>query len=267
MIKGGIKKVHNDILTIGSITIHGYGLMIALGFITALLMGSYRAKKQGLDPDAVSSIAMLLIICGFLGAKLLYIVVEFEAFMKDPISVLGSEGFVVYGGIIVGALTGLIYCRRKKLDCRSYFDLLMPSVALAQGFGRIGCFLAGCCYGRETHSAIGIIFPEGSLAPAGVKLLPTQLISSVGDFAIAGILLWFSSRSKCKGNTGALYLLLYGVGRFTIEFLRNDERGIVGMLSTSQFISIFFVIGAVVLFIMNKKNQSAQVVEASGDNS
>ena len=114
----------------------------------------------------------------------------------------------------------------------SYFDLIMPSVAIAQGFGRIGCFLAGCCYGRETQSALGVIFPQGSLAPAGVKLLPTQLFSSVGDFLIAGILIWFSSKSKTKGNTGALYLLLYGIGRFGIEFLRNDERGIVGLLST-----------------------------------
>lgn len=254
--------MHNDILSIGSITIHGYGLMIGIGFIVALLIGSYRAKQKGLDPDVVSSIAILLISCGFLGAKLLYIIVEFEQFIADPISILGSEGFVVYGGIIGGALSATIYCRRTKIDWRSYFDLLMPSVAIAQGFGRIGCFLAGCCYGRETDSIIGVIFPEGSLAPPGIKLLPTQLFSSIGDFLIAGILIWFAKQSKCKGNTGALYLLLYGIGRFGIEFLRNDERGIVGMLSTSQFISIFFVIGAFVLFALNKKNQLAQSIES-----
>ena len=248
--------MHNDILTIGSITIHGYGLMIAIGFICALLVGTYRAKRKNLDPDVVSNVAIFVIVCGFLGAKLLYVIVEFERFMQDPMSILGSEGFVVYGGIIAGALTAIIYCKVKKIDFMSYFDLIMPSVAIAQGFGRIGCFLAGCCYGRETQSALGVIFPQGSLAPAGVKLLPTQLFSSVGDFLIAGILIWFSSKSKTKGNTGALYLLLYGIGRFRIEFLRNDERGIVGLLSTSQFISIFFVIGAVVLFIFNKKKQA-----------
>ncbi len=246
--------MHNDILSIGSITIHGYGLMIAIGFMVALLVGTYRAKKKGLDPEVVSSIAMLAIVCGFLGAKLLYVIVEFDDFLKSPMDVIGSEGFVVYGGIIAGALSAIIYCRIKKFSFMSYFDLMMPSVAIAQGFGRIGCFLAGCCYGMETQSMLGVIFPEGSLAPAGIKLLPTQLFSSAGDFLIAGILIWFSSKSRCKGDIGALYLLLYGIGRFAIEFLRNDERGIVGMLSTSQFISIFFVIGALILFLINHRN-------------
>lgn len=246
--------MHNDIFSIGSITIHGYGLMIAIGFMVALLVGTYRAKKKGLDPEVVSSIAMLAIVCGFLGAKLLYVIVEFDDFLKSPMDVIGSEGFVVYGGIIAGALSAIIYCRIKKISFMSYFDLMMPSVAIAQGFGRIGCFLAGCCYGMETQCMLGVIFPEGSLAPAGIKLLPTQLFSSAGDFLIAGILIWFSRKSRCKGDTGALYLLLYGIGRFVIEFLRNDERGIVGMLSTSQFISIFFVIGSLILFLINHRN-------------
>ena len=246
--------MHNDIFSIGSITIHGYGLMIAIGFMVALLVGTYRAKKKGLDPEVVSSIAMLAIVCGFLGAKVLYVIVEFDDFLKSPMSVIGSEGFVVYGGIIAGALSAIIYCRIKKISFMSYFDLMMPSVAIAQGFGRMGCFLAGCCYGMETQSMLGVIFPEGSLAPAGIKLLPTQLFSSAGDFLIAGILIWFSSKSRCKGDIGALYLLLYWIGRFAIEFLRNDERGIVGMLSTSQFISIFFVIGSLVLFLINHRN-------------
>ena len=105
--------MHNDILSIGSITIHGYGLMIAIGFMVALLVGTYRAKKKGLDPEVVSSIAMLAIVCGFLGAKLLYVIVEFDDFLKSPMDVIGSEGFVVYGGIIAGALSAIIYCRIK----------------------------------------------------------------------------------------------------------------------------------------------------------
>ncbi len=253
--------MYNDILSIGSLTIHGYGLMIGIGFIVALFMATYRAKKKGLDADVVSSIAMLVIVFGFLGAKLLYVLVEFDHFLQDPISVIGSEGFVVYGGIIAGVLTAIIYLRIKKLNFMEYFDLMMPSVAMAQGFGRIGCFLAGCCYGKETHSMLGVVFPKGSLAPAGVKLLPTQLISSVGDFLIAGVLIWFAGKSKTKGNTGALYLLLYGIGRFGVEYLRSDERGIVGVLSTSQAISIVFVIGAIILFILNKKRQASMPTE------
>ena len=169
----------------------------------------------------------------------------------------------------------------KKLSFLQYFDLIIPEVAIAQGFGRIGCFLAGCCYGRQTDSAFGVIFPEGSLAPAGVKLIPTQLISAAGDILFAVILIVISdvvfksivygnsrndaessektaSRSKkfghVAGDIGCLYLWMYGVGRFLIEFLRDDYRGAVGALSTSQFISLFIVLGGIVLFVFNRRN-------------
>ena len=136
----------------------------------------------------------------------------------------------------------------------SYFDLAIPAVAAAQGCGRIGCVLAGCCYGCESRF-LGVIFPEGSIAPAGIPLLPTQLISSAGDLIIALVLVLYARKSKIKGNVGALYLLLYGIGRFGIEFFRNDVRGSVGVLTTSQFISIGFILGAVLLFVINAKRR------------
>lgn len=242
-----------EIFSIGPITIHGYGLMIAIGVLACIAVATYRAKRNGLQEEAVLDIAIYGLLAGFLGAKLLYVIVEFKQFIKDPMSVLGSEGFVVYGGIILGVLAAITYCRIKKISFMEYFDLLMPSVSIAQGFGRIGCFLAGCCYGRETTSALGVVFPEGCMAPAGVKLLPTQLFSSAGDFLIAGILIWFYKKRKYTGDGGALYMLLYGIGRFCIEFLRSDERGGIGSLSTSQFISIIIVIGAGILFTNNRR--------------
>ena len=241
----------NDLFSIGPFTIHGYGLMIALGIVVCVIMGTYRAKKHGYKEDAVLDIAIFSVLAGFLGAKLLFVLVEFDRFLENPMQVLGSEGFVVYGGIIAGVLAAVLYCRIKKLSFLEYFDLLAPSVSIAQGFGRIGCFLAGCCYGRETHAFWGVTFPEGSFAPAGVPLIPTQLLSSAGDFAITGILLLYSKHSKQKGNTGALYLLLYGIGRFLVEFLRSDDRGTVGILSTSQFISIGIVLLAILMFWRN----------------
>ena len=196
------------------------------------------------------------VIGGFLGAKILYVIVEFKTFIKDPKTVLGSEGFVVYGGIIAGFLTAIVYCRIKKLYFLEYFDLAVASISMAQGFGRIGCFLAGCCYGRETTSRFGVVFPEGGLAPAGVKLIPTQLISSAGDFLIMIVLLLYYRKNKkdgTPGNVGFLYMLLYGVGRFLVEFLRNDNRGGAWMFSTSQWISMVIVAGGIVLYLVNKK--------------
>lgn len=242
----------NDLFSIGPLTVHSYGLMIALGILVCVFMGMYRARKYGYKDEAVLDIAILGILSGFVGAKLLYVLVEFDSFLKNPMDVLGSEGFVVYGGIIVGALVGILYCRIKKLPCWEYFDLLAPSIAVAQGFGRIGCFLAGCCYGRPTDTFWGVTFPEGSFAPAGVPLIPTQLISSVGDFIITGILLVYSKHNKKAGNVGILYMLLYGIGRFLVECLRSDDRGTVGLLSTSQFISIGIILLAIILFFRHQ---------------
>ena len=254
-----------DLFKIGGLTVHGYGFMIALGFILAMLLGEYRAKKLGLKDESVIDIAIIAGLTGFAGAKLLFIIVEFDSFMKNPKEVLGSSGFVVYGGIIAGVLCSMLYCKIKKINFLEYFDLIMPEIALAQGFGRIGCFLAGCCYGRETTSHFGVIFPVGSQAPAGVKLIPTQLISAGADFLHMIILLviaynysFTAGRKKGKskylpaGDIGYIYMILYGIGRFLIEFLRNDYRGEVGFLSTSQFISIFFVICGVGLLVFNK---------------
>lgn len=253
--------MYNDILTIGKITIHGYGLMIGIGFLAAVLIGMYRAKKRGMNQEAILDIAIYCILAGFLGGKILYVIVEWKRFIADPWSVLGNAGFVVYGGIITGVLAGYIYGKIKKLDFFQYFDLVMPEIAIAQGFGRIGCFLAGCCYGRPTDSWLGVVFPEGSLAPSGIKLLPTQLIMSVGDFLIAIVLILFARKNKIDGNVGAGYLLLYGVGRFVIEYFRNDNRGAVGALSTSQFISIFIVAIAIALIVWNVMRSRKNVLE------
>lgn len=242
----------NDLFSIGPLTVHSYGLMIALGILVCVFMGMYRARKYGYKDEAVLDIAIFGILSGFVGAKLLYVLVEFDSFLKNPMDVLGSEGFVVYGGIIVGALVGILYCRIKKLPCWEYFDLLAPSIAVAQGFGRIGCFLAGCCYGRPTDTFWGVTFPEGSFAPAGVPLIPTQFISSAGDFIITGILLVYSKHNKKAGNVGILYMLLYGIGRFLVECLRSDDRGTVGLLSTSQFISIGIILLAIILFFRHQ---------------
>mgnify|MGYP000131549832 CR=1 FL=1 len=132
--------------------------------------------------EAVLDIAIFGILSGFVGAKLLYVLVEFDSFLKNPMDVLGSEGLVVYGGIIVGALVGILYCRIKKLPCWEYFDLLAPSIAVAQGFGRIGCFLAGCCYGRPTDTFWGVTFPEGSFCTGRCSSYPYTAYFFSGRF-------------------------------------------------------------------------------------
>lgn len=243
----------NDI-QIGPVTIHMYGLMIGIGFIVAYLICCHRAKKQGLNEDILWGILICSILGMLIGSRMLYYLVSFPEIWKDP-SILWDfqNGYVVYGGIIFGVLFSYVYCKKKQVPFLVYFDLVMPAVSVAQGFGRIGCFCAGCCYGRETDSWFHIIYTHSQFAPNHVPLIPTQLISSAGNFAIAGILFWYSKKSRTSGMVGAMYMILYSIGRFFIELLRNDYRGSIGALSTSQMISIGLVIFTVCFMIVLSK--------------
>ena len=159
----------ND-LNIGPLTIHLYGVMVAIGYMSALLISEKRAKKRGLDPDILFGIFWCAVLGGAAGSKILYFTVSFKDILKDP-SILWNfqNGWVVYGGIIGGILTGWGYCRYKKVDFLSYLDLVLPAVAFAQGCGRIGCFFAGCCYGRETDSFFSIKYWQSDYAPNGIS--------------------------------------------------------------------------------------------------
>lgn len=260
-----VREVYNDIFTIGGVTVHGYGLMIGLGVLCAVFVAEYRAKKRGFNTDQVFTIFLLVLIFGFIGAKLLFCLVNIKAVIADPRLILSGDGFVVYGGIVAGIASVIVYCRVKKTSFLAYLDLLAPSVALAQGFGRIGCFLAGCCYGRETDSAFCIVFKNSMYAPNGTKLIPTQLIMSAGNFIIALVLLLYAKKERKKGRIVGLYLILYSAGRFVIEFFRNDHRGAIGFMSTSQFISIFTLILGVLLFAAKQFKKEKPQDAAGGE--
>ncbi|WP_330414407.1 prolipoprotein diacylglyceryl transferase [Lachnotalea glycerini] len=246
-------KMYNNLLKLGPVTVHSYGLLIGIGFMAALIIADYRSKKKNLDTDFVFNLAFVCIIFGMLGAKVLYLLTEIKTILNNPVSILDMmNGFVVYGGIIAGTLAAYLYCKIKKKHFLTYFDLLMPSVAIAQGFGRIGCFFAGCCYGLETSSHFSVVFKNSQYAPNHVHLIPTQLISSGGDFLIGILLIFLAKRNPKSGIVASAYLILYGIGRFAVEFLRGDLiRGSVGSLSTSQFISIFIVAAGFVLGIIS----------------
>lgn len=248
----------NELITIGPFTIYGYGLMIAIGVIAAYWVAEFRAKKNGLESDRIFPLAIWCLIGGMLGAKVLYYITQINEIIADPKILLNiSEGFVVYGGIIGGILAGYLYCRKEKLNFLQYFDLVMPSIALAQGFGRIGCFLAGCCYGIQVSGPFSVVFHESTHAPNGVPLLPTQLISSGLDFLHFFLLLFIAKKKKADGQVAGFYLIFYSIGRFILEFFRGDLiRGQVGVLSTSQFISIFlFAAGCLIVIIRGKNSK------------
>lgn len=235
------------------VEIYGYGLMIMIGIIAALFLFSYRSKKKQYNEDNIWDMAILVIICGIIGGKVLYIVTDIKYIIEQP-SVLKNigYGFVIYGAMFGGILVVYLYSKKKGWNILSVFDLAIPSLPLAQGFGRIGCFLAGCCYGSVTSLPIGVEFDNSPFAPANVHVHPTQIYSSVFDFMLAFFLLWYARRERKKGRVFSLYLIIYSIGRFLIEFLRDDPRGSVSIFSTSQFISLFVVIIGVLLFNLER---------------
>lgn len=246
----------NDI-QIGPITLHMYGIMIAIGYISAFLISEKRAKKQGLNSDVLYGIFWCAVFGGALGSKILYYTVNIRQVIANPSIIFNfRNGWVVYGGIIGGVFASFLYCRIKKVDFVAYLDLVLPAVAFAQGCGRIGCFFAGCCYGRETESVLGITYSHSNFAPNGVKLIPTQIYSSIGDFAIAFLLMAYAKKKPAKGKVAAGYCVLYSVGRFIIEMFRNDYRGEYGPLSTSQLISVFILAIGIGMYVWATKRQS-----------
>lgn len=246
--------MHPELFKIGPISVKSYGTMIAIGIVFAIYLAIIRAKKREIDDEPIIDIAIYGILGGVIGAKLLFIITELPNIIKNPpdFKEFILYGFVLYGAIIGGALAAYIYCRSKKIKFLTYFDLVAPSIAFAQAFGRIGCFLAGCCYGKETSCSLGVEFHNSPFAPNNIRLHATQLYSSIGDFIIGIILIIFASKERKRGQVGGLYMILYSIGRFMVEFLRGDPRGNVLIFSTSQFICLLVFLGGIILFNIDK---------------
>lgn len=256
------------VIHIFGFSIYPYGLMIGIGLMCAILLFVKRCKNRGYDEDSAFNLAIFCGISGILGAKLFYIIIEFPELIKDPMLIIKdfSNGFVFYGGAIIGILTGYFYTRVKKWPFLKMLDIAVPSIPLAHAFGRAGCLFAGCCYGQETDSVFGITFSDSPYAPHDVSLIPTQIISSIGNLAIFAILLWFDNKKKKRdGQTGALYLIIYSIGRFIIEFFRGDPRGTVfNVLSASQFICIFvFAAGIIMMYVTKRVSKSFEAEAAA----
>lgn len=237
------------LFTVFGFPVYGYGTMLALGVLVAVLLSEWRAKKKGIDQDKFFNMAIIAVICGILGGKLFFIITNFSDFIASKsIAEAIGDGFVVYGSIIGGVAGVFGYCKKAHWNMLEMFDIAVPGLALAQGIGRIGCLFAGCCYGKETTLPIGIKFTDSYIAPNNVLLFPTQICSSIFDILLAMLLLWLSKKNMKDGRLFSVYLMIYSVGRFIIEFFRSDPRGNVGALSSSQFISIFVIVLAIIIY-------------------
>lgn len=264
-------------LELFGLNIPTYGLMMSLAFIVAILFSYFRAKKAGLDPDKLLNIAIIAIVTGVLGSYLLYIFVTYSfseiiACIKDgSFSVFKSGGLVFYGGFILAALCCIWYIKAKKLSLSDYAAAIVPCIPLAHAIGRVGCFLAGCCYGKVCDTIFSVYYtnPIGG-APVGVPVFPVQLMEAALNLVLFAILLIYTRKRIKAFSVLFVYLIGYSIVRFSTELMRDDEiRGIFLGLSTSQWISILlFVVGVVGLILMrtdeNKKYALEEAQNAAG---
>ncbi len=244
---------------IGPIPIRLYGLMISLGFVLGVFLAARQARKEGLPPERIMDLCVYVLLAALVGSRILFVLTDLHAFAARPWDAFAiwKGGLVFYGGLIGAIPVGIWYLKRHRLPLWKTADIMAPSIALAHGFGRIGCFFAGCCYGVPCHLPIAITFTNPhSIAPTGIPLFPTQLTESGGEFLIFGILLLLRRYKKFDGQLFWLYVPLYATLRFIIEFYRGDAiRGVYfhGLISTSQIIAIgMFALACVMLWRLRK---------------
>lgn len=250
--------MYPELFRIGTFPVTTYGIWLALGMLFGLFAASRLAARDGLKRDHIYDLGLWTLVGGLVGSKLLMIMVEpgMQIFTLDFL----RSGGVFYGGLIGGFLAVVIIVRMYKLPFWKVADAFAPAVALGQAFGRQGCFAAGCCWGKETASAIGVHFTDLGHDYTGVPvygpdhsdlfLYPTQLIESFTMLAVFGFLYWLHRHKKFDGQILIIYGIIYSLVRFSIEFIRDDPRGdLWGLtsltgLSTSQLVSLVVLIAS-----------------------
>ena len=251
--------MHPILFDFGRFTIYSYGVLLAAAYLLGLQLALIRARRRGLDPQRVMDLGIWIIVSALVGAKLLLLAVDFRQFSARPGELFGllRSGGVFYGGLIAGVTVALWYIRRHRLPLWTTTDVFAPGIALGHIIGRLGCLMAGCCFGRPTSVPWAITFHDPAAAanvgtPLGVPLHPTQLYEAGAEALILVVLLALERRGRpFPGRAFWTYMLLYGVSRFAIEFFRGDNRGIVfGALSTSQFVSLIVVPIAVLMLVL-----------------
>lgn len=253
-------------------TIPSYGILGFIGIVIAILFGVfYFSKFYDIKKEDIFYASMFALIGIGIGAKLLYIITILPDLIqnfnnldwKTVIPRLLQGGFVFYGGLIGGVIGLYVYSKSFKISFKKLCMILIPVVPIFHSIGRIGCLLAGCCYGMEYDGFGSITFYNSELAPIGVPLFPMQIVESICNLIIFIIILITYKRFKGTYKTIALYSVLYSIVRFVLEFYRGDTaRGIL-VLSTSQWISIALFIVGIILFIhsYDKKKKFTKMIE------
>ncbi|OGC09932.1 prolipoprotein diacylglyceryl transferase [candidate division WOR-1 bacterium RIFOXYA2_FULL_37_7] len=244
--------MHPILFRIGNVNIYSYGFMVSLGFLAGILLAYYLARKVKIDPDKILDAALFLFVGAIFGARLFYVIFfwhelnsPWQAFM------VWNGGLVFYGGVLFGILGLILACKILKISVLDMLDIVAPATMLGYAFGRIGCFLNGCCYGEEC----AFVFPWAVKFPhlTGLRY-PTQIYASIAGLLIFAVLFFLLSRRKFPGQIFAVGLSLYATYRFFIEFFRTNAKVFLN-LTLAQWASLFLVVLGLIFYFIYKKRR------------
>jgi phosphatidylglycerol---prolipoprotein diacylglyceryl transferase len=272
--------VHPIAFHLGSLTIHWYGIMIAVAFLVGLWTASLRAPRENIPGERIADIVLWLMVGAILGARVVYVTTYWkDEFAGQPwweIFMIQNGGLVYYGGLIGAVVAAFIYIRLKKLPLWKTADVLAPSIALGNFFGRIGCFLNGCCFGRPTHVPWAVQFPIHSYAwstqlqqgligssASTLPVHPTELYDSLDNLLLYFLLAWLFRRKKFDGQIFSTYLIGYAVTRTIMECFRGDYPAdhihhlLNFSLTPGMLVSIpTFIVGLALGLILSQRRQA-----------
>lgn len=239
-----------------TIGIYTYGFLIACGAIAGYLYTSYQGKKQlNVSTETIQTLVIIIIIASVTGGKLFIVFENPGLYLRDPAAIFRnfSSGFVFYGSLLCAIPAMLLFFRYQKLPVWPMLDIIAVTACIVHGCGRLGCFMAGCCYGLPHSGFLSVTFthPRSSAEPLHTPLHPTQLYDAFSIFTIMAVLLFLKPAKKFHGQLFLVYLMLYAIGRSVVEVFRGDvQRGflIEDVLSNSQFISLVLLAVALAFY-------------------
>lgn len=255
--------MHPIAFNLGPLSVHWYGVLVASGFLAGLWTASRRAVRYGISPQEIGDSGPWILIGAILGARILYVLTYWnESFAGKPLTeifMIQHGGLVYYGGLIGAIVAVLIYCRWKKIPVWRFGDVMAPSIALGYVFGRLGCLMNGCCYGRACSLPWAITFPPGSEIHGPVH--PTQIYDSLLNLALYGFLAWLYRRRKFDGQVFAIYLVCYAFTRSLVEYFRGDYNTdhIHGFFTPAQFVSVLTLAAGLILFGVLRRHRPVRV--------
>ncbi len=254
-----------ELLSIGPVTIHTYGLLVAVGILAGVLLGEHLFRQAGGEPGRIIDMSVIVVLAGLVGARFAFVLINWDYYAGAPLEILKfwRGGLVFFGGLIGGSAAFILLTRFYSLPLREMLDIGAAVVPFGHAFGRLGCFSAGCCYGKPSNLPWSVTFSHPDCLAADVLNIPvhpTQLYSFLFLAGLTAFLVRLHPRRRFPGQMASFYLLFYGVFRFAVEFLRGDPRGSIRAagitLSVSQWLSLaVFITGAAMYVLFSRRTR------------